>query len=385
MDTIIELHDESPLKNLYALTQLKPKNAVFLCGKNPKCNNTKNYLKEKMPQIKIEYLSVEDNLEAVYDVLEKLKQKYGEIAIDITGGSDLELVAIGRFAQEYKIPLFQTDIKKGGFLCISNCEGVRKFQEERTAYKIEDFVRMHGGKVAGTGHIELTTIKQEDIKPVTCLWEEFIKDPSRWNRFVTFIKNKGANKNPGLDELEETYTFDKKDNEYVSMLKRFSEESCNVIQKFYMQGNKITYRFKNMLIRDCLKMEGSCLEIYVFMTALKMKCFDDVKVSTIIDWDGRESGKWEVRNEVDVMLSKGTTPVFISCKVGKIDSKSMAELDMLVRRFGGESAKGIMITADNPNPSIQNRAKEMDIEIIKGSELRGGMLDIRLKQIMNIK
>ena len=46
----------------------------------------------------------------------------------------------------------------------------------------------------------------------------------------------------------------------------------------------------------------------------------DYAVGVIVDWDGVDDSGAETSNEIDIMLVKGFTPVFISCKNGHVDT-----------------------------------------------------------------
>ena len=83
------------------------------------------------------------------------------------------------------------------------------------------------------------------------------------------------------------------------------------------------------------------------------------------------------RNEIDVMCVAGTMPVFISCKMASPSPLALSEIEVLCRRFGGEAARAVVVTAAEPrrdSPAIYQRAKDLGITLIGGDVLRTGKL-----------
>ena len=101
-----------------------------------------------------------------------------------------------------------------------------------------------------------------------------------------------------------------------------------------------------------------------------------------IDWDGVVHDPVrrvaETRNEIDVVLMHGTTPLFISCKNGNIGEEELYKLNTVARRFGGPYAKKMLIATDldrkspTANRAFIQRAWDMDIFLVTdAAELSG--------------
>ena len=80
------------------------------------------------------------------------------------------------------------------------------------------------------------------------------------------------------------------------------------------------------------------------------KGFDAVPLCVSIgDWDGRDlehPGNVQTTNELDVILTVGMVPVFISCKNGGIDSDELYKLETVSEEFGGKYAKKVLVATD---------------------------------------
>ena len=99
----------------------------------------------------------------------------------------------------------------------------------------------------------------------------------------------------------------------------------------------------------------------------------DYAVGVIVDWDGVDDSGAETSNEIDIMLVKGFTPVFISCKNGEVHKEALYELDSVADRFGGEYAEKVMLATylsgnEEKREYLKMRAKDMGIKLISGIE-----------------
>ena len=120
------------------------------------------------------------------------------------------------------------------------------------------------------------------------------------------------------------------------------------------------------------------------MTAKKSGYFDDVQISVVIDWEGEEEKHSGTINELDILLTKGPTPVFISCKTGVPNTQALNELDVLRERYGGYWAKGVLATMSHlsqVNPAVYRRAADMGIYVLQEEDLTGEGLPEKLLRI----
>ena len=91
-------------------------------------------------------------------------------------------------------------------------------------------------------------------------------------------------------------------------------------------------------------------------------------MSVTIDWDGITYGVPNTKNEIDVMLMRDATPVFISCKNGNVSEEELYKLSEVADRFGGEFAKKVLVVTDNDcKEGFVERAKDMDIHLFQNA------------------
>ena len=142
------------------------------------------------------------------------------------------------------------------------------------------------------------------------------------------------------------------------------------------------FYFRDPQIRSWLRDVGSVLELYVYKACLDSGLFQDVITSAIIDWEGDCTGN-AVSNELDVMCTRGVTPVFISCKTCDVKTEALNELAVLRDRFGGEMARAAIVTAERGNARMRSRAAELNIRVIELNDLAADKLRRRLENCMN--
>ena len=150
-----------------------------------------------------------------------------------------------------------------------------------------------------------------------------------------------------------------------------------------MPGEKVSFRFRDGQIRTWLRDVGSVLELYVYKACLDSGLFDDVRTSAVVDWEGDKRTN-AVSNELDVMATRGVTPVFISCKTCDVKTEALNELAILRDRFGGQIAKAAIVTAERGRTVMRNRASELNILVIDLEDLEKGRIGQRLKSLMGL-
>jgi hypothetical protein len=141
----------------------------------------------------------------------------------------------------------------------------------------------------------------------------------------------------------------------------------------------LEYTYNSPMLRYCTLKAGNVLEVKTLLegravTENDTPYFHDCQMSVSIDWDGVVHDPMdrtpETRNEIDVVLMHGTTPLFISCKNGNIGEEELYKLHTVADRFGGPYAKKMLIATDldqkspSANRAFIQRAWDMDIVLV---------------------
>lgn len=101
-------------------------------------------------------------------------------------------------------------------------------------------------------------------------------------------------------------------------------------------GCMVSFTYASPGIKGILTTSGKLLEIYAYYRILETGYFDDVIWSCEVDWNcDTKDGLMPVRNEFDLVLTKGFRSVLIECKsVKKMTEDYFLKFHSLATRFG---------------------------------------------------
>lgn len=391
--TIVEFFDKNAVENIASALLCRP-DKVILVGDSGK---QMHKCKEKYSQvISARGLNVEfevastsrNNLMECVRVLSKIAEENEDCIFDLEGGDDLFLVAVGivfdRYSDRVRLHRFNigtnhlTDCDADGKVC-----NIAPFD-----MTVDENVAIYNGRVITAEESHLGTFdwdfNDEFRNDIYSMWKICKENPSVWNNQISCIAKFYAEQN-NPDSLE----FCAPTSEIHEFLKNnplFIDQFSSLLRKLSLNGfikslsrteKNISFEFKNDQIKRTLTLAGRLLELLVTKCAIDVtekngeKVYNDIKTGVYIDWDGvvEQNTIIDVSNEIDVMLMKGLTPVFISCKNGKFDVDELYKLFVVAQRFGGEYAKkGLFVTeaiTDTPKGKyLRARAKDMNIRII---------------------
>lgn len=373
--TIIESFEKAPIDNIISALETRADKIIFL-GKKKQMEQSISIYK-KLLTAKGIYTDIvmkeiqSNNLDHILDVLTQIVENETDCIFDITGGEDLVLLGFGIIYERYKntksIQLQRFDV----------CT-------EDYPLDVKELISLYGGVVMPEDPQPMVTNAMEEVDK---LWALARTDSSGWNRSISYLKEFENKYNRALDDLEMSWNlkdpkvrvdqYDLKHREVVKLLNEFSH--ANLILDLKVRPDVISYRYKNAFVKRCLEKAGDALEMKTYFEALTLTehgkpYFNDCYVSVNIDWDGmihplRENWK-DTTNEIDLILMRGVTPIFISCKHGKIGEEELYKLNTVASRFGGKYAKKMLIATklERESPTSKKaymqRAKDMGIFLV---------------------
>jgi len=373
-------------------TAFKPVRVVFIgeprLSKGRMQNKIRNYFENRRQTIEIEFMTanIYDCAETI-EVLEKAVEKYPDCVIDVTGGRDLVLLAVGMFCSRNAVPLLRFCKATNEFINIRNCDFiVDKYFTEKIS--LEQFIILTGGSLLGHGHFNPDKILQETLDDIERAWDVFLKFKKQWSRQVQYLQMVSKPEEGTCEKMNISAPLQFKLPK-ADILKCNSEIMLHLGLLGLLNDTKISdgiisFKYKNLDIRRCLTDAGGWLELYIYKEAKESGLFDNADLNVVVDWNGIEHERDNVINEIDVVLTKGITPILISCKAGNFDAKDLNEFRAVASRFGGDNAAAVFVTT-NPimetAPWIYKRAVEFGIEIIEYNDLIEGKLIERLSKI----
>ena len=390
METLIELYDERPLENILGVEMFRPKRVVYICPENAARDaalhkKLRRYFSRRALQLELIFFKADVyDADAVLALLRTILARYGDCAIDITGGTDAVLFAAGLLCAGTEIPVFTYSRKKNSFYSIRSA----LFADGRVCdlrYSVEDFFRMAGGSVReGRADNALLEHYLPDFDP---FFTVFLEHRREWTKIVTYLQRVspgGADGSYSLD-VSGPYTGKGERGSRIdapeSALR--SLERIGFLRDLRISPDGVSFRFRDGQTRFWLRDVGSVLETYVYKACLDAGLFDDVRLSVVVDWEGEDKAD-SVSNELDVMCCRGVVPLFISCKTCDVKTEALNELAVLRDRFGGEMARAAIVTAERGSARMRSRAAELDIQVIELGDLAADKLHRRLRSCMNL-
>ncbi len=390
MRTLIELYDERPLENVLGVEVFRPERVVYVCPKRifrdklPQ-RRLRDYFAHRGQKVELEFVKADVyHADAILKTLRRIAAENPDCAVDITGGTDAVLYAAGLLGAESGVPAFTYSRRKNCFFNIRNAEYADGLPCE-VVYSVEDCFRMAGGAVRlGRVDNELLPAYGADVEPFFRL---FLKHRRNWVKIVGYIQRLSPTEAEGEQSLTARGPYSVK-GERGSMIDAPEEalrdlERMGFLRELSMDRETgVRFVFRDGQIRQWLRDVGSVLELYTWKTCRDTGLFDDVRLSAVVDWEG--SGTRDaVSNELDVMCTRGVTPVFLSCKTNELKTEALNELAILRDRFGGGIAKAAVITAERAGIPLRNRAAELQIRVIDLDDLEAGRLAKSIRKLIN--
>ena len=364
MKILIEFYDSENIENVISLDIENFDKVYFLDLRDE--DNSRGVAKAHLTEfIRTRYntpthfISISDtSLPAIAAVLKSIVKDDGEYVIDITGGSENIIAAMGFFAatmSKSNVRIHKFDIKSSTRICYFP---TAKEEKVKPTFTVPDIIAMNGGKILGDeGSYRYNLLDGKLENETLRLWN-CVKGIARdWNKFCGI---------PTITQNGRT----------AKLIEQKTESACrNVIRhlqrhgiisdpKMLTIGNKRYYTYKANIpeyAEFLYEKAGNLLEIYSYIAAVHTGVFDDCCVSVPLDWDGRPDG---TTNEIDLILTRDAVPIFVSCKNTEIENEYLYEISTLTRHFGGEYAKTMIISNYSNQYKLRERAKEMDIILI---------------------
>ena len=389
MNTLIELYDERPIENVLASEVFRPKRTVFLCPAEVAQNKALQqklrayFARQGLADTELVFLE-----SSLYNSAKLVKQfrsvaeTYGDCVLDITGGTDAALFASGLFCAEADTSVFTYSRKRNCFFDIHNAPFAHELPCE-VRHSVEDCFLMAGGAMR-TGRVDNTILDKymSDFDPFFDLYRQY---RSKWGQIVKYIQASSQTKKEQAPSLrvEAGYTLKGEHGARVNAPEDclHALEKLGFLRNVRIEGDRVSYSFRDAQIRTWLRDVGSVLELYVYKACLDVGIFNDVRSSAVVDWEG-DFRQDNVTNEIDVMAMRGVLPVFISCKTCQVDTDALNELAILRDRFGGHGAKAAVVTTQSCRNILRHRAAELDINIIDRNDLDGDGIAAHIRSMM---
>lgn len=375
---LVEIYDRHSLeKNVYPAFVSDYDEILFLARKKiseEEKLSLKHFLTKQVPRIKqvhFRQLSLENLAENLDIILTNDKQ----ITFDVFGGDSLLALSLYQYALDRNIPLLAMDVDHG----LQYDWKLGKLEKKNLVVptlSIQQLIALRGGKLLKSKQ-PFHTPKQ--ITAIKKLANYAILNPEEWyliTQFFALAKTTDFHAETArvLESNGKRYPYPE------SMIPLLTE--ANLIHIDEESSDHISYTFSSPEAQLLCRTKGHILELYLYLLAIESEYFDECMIGAEIDWNGIFPEADNVQNEIDVVLRKGRSIVFISCKMTDLSVEAINELELYANHFAGESCLKLIVCSGKINPVYINRCHEYGVLVIKNDQISNiiPMLEKKLKR-----
>lgn len=384
MNTNIEFFDVEPMENLITCLNFKMDRVIFFGHKDTMNPQRVQNMRRSMENIcgitDVKFVEVsKTNLDRVIEVIEdelrKERQQGNRCFFDLTGGEDLLLVALGILSAKHQMPMHRFHVKNNELTVLNHkvTAGIDEIVPKRhIKLTLDDAIAIRGG-VINYRQQKLSKSfldNQEFERDVAKIWKVVKDSPRRWNGLSGMLKKL-------TDRENGNFTVSVSNQELSQIIRKCSGiifrqaivcmrelEQYGILENV-RDGEYVSFKYKNEVIKECLLDAGCPLELHTYFEKRNSGRYVDCRVGVHIDWDGvLHSYEEDVENEIDVLALDGYVPIFTSCKNGKVNQMALYELETVTDRFGGKYAQKEIAATQQISEAYTKRAQEMDIRIV---------------------
>lgn len=386
--TLIECFTQAHIDNVAACLRLQPEKLIFVgSGKDMKVpvERYKTLFSQRSPNTVVEQCKVDEkDCGELQAALTQLLLKADECVIDMTGGEAIVAMSVGlalaKLDEEKrkKVRVEWYDHKTGRIVdCINDN---RRRPAKAISLTVKEMIALHGGGLFPDTYELPKNCTRRDLNR---LWRVVSGMPKQWNEVVALLKRfekSSESKNPVRIFLRDVW-------DSVPELEAKEETVRELIEKLDREGvitdqssrYILQYTYNSEFLRYCVHTQGNVLELKTLLEGRAVReedapFFGESRMSVKIDWDGDiPASKYAfsgTRNEIDVILMRGATPLFVSCKNGDVKTEELYKLHTVATRFGGPYARKMLIVSDlenkeeNTTQALICRAWDMDIFLV---------------------
>lgn len=284
-----------------------------------------------------------------------------ECIIDVSTSKYLSLV-LTKIALNKNLPIIYLDEEEKK---IKNFNDHNVLCEHLFKLTIKDIIRLGNGTLGD--HLHTPSNNKETKNLVYNLIED--KDIN-YVDFMSYLKEAGNL----LSKRRSDDGFDLCVDDYKVITNYFYKSYLYKHNLFTINNNKL--RFLNKDIERMFFASGSYFEEYIYNKLLDSKQFDEVMMSVKIKFDSLSFNQ-EVTCELDALVLKDNTLLFVSDKSNKIDAEAINEIKVHNIKFGNIYSKPVICINKDcnvSNPSFYTKARELGVYIIDDPHIKEGKL-----------
>ena len=375
---LVELFDHHTIeKNVYQTFICDCDEVLFLSLKKITEDERlalKHFLLDQVSHVKqVHFRQI--SLNKITDDLNLFLTNYDSVTLDVFGGDSILAIFMYQYALDRKIQLLAMDVDHG----LQYDWKLGKLEKKNLVVptlSIQQLIALRGGKLLKSKQ-PFHTPKQ--IAAIKKLANFALTNPEEWLKVTQFFasartSNLHSETGKELENNGKRYSYPKS---IISLL-----TDADLLHIEEETSKQVSYTFSTPEAQLLCRSEGHILELYLYLLALESEYFDECMIGAEIDWNGIFPEADNVQNEIDVVLRKGRSIVFISCKMTDLSVEAINELELYATHFAGESCLKLIVCSGKINPVYINRCHEYGVLVIKNDQISNiiPMLEKKLKR-----
>lgn len=362
---LVELYDRHVLeKNVYQAFISDCDEILFLSLtkiSNEEKLSLRQFIMEEVPHIqRVTFRQL--SLEQLADQLDYCLAGYDQVLLDVFGGDSLLALSLYQYGLDRDLPIVAMDVERGKqYKWVAG--QLEKEDLDIPTLSIQQLIALRGGKILKSKR-PIHSVQQ--VAAIKKLASSAISNPANWYQVTQFFSLAKTN-----DLHAETEKILENNGKYYhypeSLIPLLVEAGMLSIES--EDKKRVAYSFPSQEAQVFCRNKGHILEVYLYLLALESQLFDECMIGGEIDWNGIFPEADNVQNEIDVILRKGRSITFISCKMTDLSVEAINELEVYANHFAGESCLKLIVCTGKINPVYANRCQEYGVLVIRSEQI----------------
>ena len=362
---LVELFDHHTIeKNVYQTFICDCDEILFLSLKKiteEERLSLKHFLLDQVSHVKqVHFRQI--SLDKITDDLNLFLTNYDSVTLDVFGGDSILAIFLYQYGLEKQLPIVAIDIEQGKQFKWKMGK-VEKEELVIPGLTIEQLMALRGGKLIKSKQPKYSPKQMITIKKLA---NYAILNPEQWYQITQFFAlaktiDFHAETVRVLESNGKRYSYPE------SMIPLLTE--ANLIHIDAESSEHISYTFSSSEAQLLCRTKGHILELYLYLLAIESEYFDECMIGAEIDWNGIFPEVDNVQNEIDVVLRKGQSIIFISCKMTDLSVEAINELEVYANHFAGETCLKLIVCSGKINPVYNHRCQEYGVLVIKQDQI----------------
>lgn len=377
---LVELFDHHTIeKNVYQTFICDCDEVLFLSLKKiteEERLSLKHFLLDQVSHVKqVHFRQI--SLDKITDDLNLFLTNYDSVTLDVFGGDSILAIFLYQYGLEKQLPIVAIDIEQGKQFKWKMGK-VEKEELVIPGLTIEQLMALRGGKLIKSKQPKYSPKQMITIKKLA---NYAILNPEQWYQITQFFAlaktvDFHAETVKVLESNGKRYSYPE------SMIPLLTE--ANLIHIDEESSEHISYTFSSSEAQLLCRTKGHILELYLYLLAIESEYFDECMIGAEIDWNGIFPEVDNVQNEIDVVLRKGQSIIFISCKMTDLSVEAINELEIYANHFADETCLKLIVCSGKINPVYNHRCQEYGVLVIKQDQI-SNLIPMLQKQIKKHK